>query len=292
MEENELRDKAKELYLSGVKQKDIATELDMSINTLKAWIRRHGWSKNKGAPEIKKNAPQKNKGAPIKEVQLVIENDDLTEQQKMFCLFYLQHFNATKAYQQAYGCDYRTANVNGSRLLVNASIKKELHRLKAELQQDTFVDVKDLIQEYVKQAFADINDVITSERKRYKAFDALGKPIKDEDGNQVYHYYNTITAKNSDEFDGSLVKSISQGKDGVSVTMYDSQKAMAELMKYLDVDALKQAQTEKAQAEAAIIKNKAAKLTGGGKASELLQALLDVKSGGNGNGDNLQREAD
>ncbi|EPH93032.1 terminase small subunit [Enterococcus faecalis 06-MB-DW-09] len=89
---------------------------------------------------------------------MVIENDDLTEQQKLFCFYYLECFNATKAYQKAYNCAYQTANPNSYRMIVNDGIKAELHRLKADLQQDTFVGIKDLIQEYVKQAFADITD--------------------------------------------------------------------------------------------------------------------------------------
>ncbi|EMQ2590575.1 terminase small subunit, partial [Listeria monocytogenes] len=71
----------------------------------------------------------KKKVAHKKETKLIIENDTLTEQQKMFCLFYLQHFNATKAYQQAYKCDYNSARSNSVRLLAKDNIKQELNRL-------------------------------------------------------------------------------------------------------------------------------------------------------------------
>lgn len=217
--------------------KDIALEVEASPGTVRGWKSRYKWDEliGKSPPEKERNVAKEKRSATRNvAAQPVIENDDLTEQQKMFCLFYLQHFNATKAYQQAYQVDYQTANAIGYRLLVNDGIKQELHRLKAELQQDTFVDVKDLIQEYVKQAFADISEVVTSDRKRYKACDAMGKPLKDENGEQIYHYYNTITAKNTGEFDGQLVKEITQGRDGVSVKLYDKQKAMSELMKYYE----------------------------------------------------------
>lgn len=65
----EIKEKALQLYQKDWKYKDIAEELDISVNTFKSWIRRYGWTKNKGAPTIKKvhpkkvGAPQNNKNA-------------------------------------------------------------------------------------------------------------------------------------------------------------------------------------------------------------------------------------
>lgn len=56
-------------------------------------------------------------------------------------------------------------------------------------------------------------------------------------------------------------------------------------MKYVDVDALKQAQLEKAQAEAVIAQDKANKLSADGKAFDLLESLFDVMQGGDGSGE-------
>ncbi|MHC5227564.1 terminase small subunit [Enterococcus sp. LJL99] len=215
-------------YLNKMKYKDIAEKYDVSINTVKSWKSRK-W----GAPPEKEVAHKTKKVAHKEKAQPVIENDDLTEAQKMFCLFYLQHFNATKAYQQAYQVDYQTANAIGYRLLVNDGIKKELHRLKAELQQDTFVDVKDLIQEYVKQAFADITDFTEFGKKEVPVMGMFG-PLTDEDGNELMKEINFVDFKESSAVDGSLIKEIKSGKDGVSVKLYDKQKAMSELMKYYE----------------------------------------------------------
>lgn len=204
-------------YLNKMKYKDIAEKYEVSINTVKSWKSRK-W----GAPPEKKVAHKTKKVVHKEKLQPVIENDDLTEQQKMFCLFYLQHFNATKAYQQAYQVDYQTANAIGYRLLVNDGVKKELHRLKAELQQETFVDVKDLIQEYVKQAFADMSD-----------FTEFGQELVDfEDGEE--RPISFVRLKGSDQVDGTLIQEVKKGKDGVSVKLYDKQKAMSELMKYYE----------------------------------------------------------
>jgi phage terminase small subunit len=237
----------------GMKYKDIAEKYDVSINTVKAWKSRK-WNKQKQAsdPPPKKGAHKKEKGRTQKKLQPVIDNDDLTEQQKMFCLFYLQHFNATKAYQQAYDVDYKTANANGSRLLVNASVKEELHKLKGELQHDTFVTAKDLVKEYVKQAFSDITDFTEfgNQTRVETELDENMKPVPvldPETGEPITYLTKFVALKNSDEVDGTLIQEVKKGKDGVSVKLYDKQKAMSELMKYLGGDKLREAQISKAQ---------------------------------------------
>ena len=52
--------------------------------------------------------------------------EELNEKQKMFCLEYLKDFNATRAYKKVYWTTDKTANVNWSRLLVNANIQNYL----------------------------------------------------------------------------------------------------------------------------------------------------------------------
>ncbi len=258
-------------YQNGMKYKEIAAKYDVSINTVKSWKSRK-W----GAPPEKKVAHKTQKVAHKKEVQPVIENDELTEQQKLFCLYYLQYFNATKAYQKAYQCDYKTANANSYRMMVNDVIKKELQRLKSELQQDVLLDVKDLIREYMKQAFADITDFTEFGHEVYPVEDENGHEVLDEETGEVKTYkVSYVALKNSDEVDGSLIQEVKKGKDGVSVKLYDKQKAMNELMKYLGPDALLMAKTEKAQAEAAIMKNKANKLSDDIYTNELLEALVN-----------------
>lgn len=232
-------------YKKGMKYKDIASKHDVSINTVKSWKSRKWNAMEEGAPD--RVATKEKKGAHKKEVQLVIDNDDLTEQQKVFCLLYLQYkFNATKAYQHAYEVDYRTANANGSRLLVNASVKQEIRRLKAELQQETFAGVKDLIAEYIKQAFADITDFTEFGTSEEISLNSFGEPIIDEETDAPLTYMRSyVHLKDSREVDGTLIQEVKKGKDGVSVKLYDKQKAMDVLFKYFGADALREAQINK-----------------------------------------------
>lgn len=47
----------------------------------------------------------------------------MTDKQRLFCIYYVRCFNATKAYQKAYGCSYEIANAEGYKNLVKPSIK-------------------------------------------------------------------------------------------------------------------------------------------------------------------------
>lgn len=65
----DVRDAAKKDYLEGMKYQEICEKHNLSINTLKSWVKRHGWAaekKNKntkGAHKKKRGAPFNNKNA-------------------------------------------------------------------------------------------------------------------------------------------------------------------------------------------------------------------------------------
>ncbi|MFB8545319.1 terminase small subunit [Enterococcus casseliflavus] len=283
---NPNRDKAYKLWLQSKERPlvDIAKELGERPSTIRKWKSQDNWERS----DSKRSAPNK-KEYSVKAndpPQLVINNDDLTEQQKLFCLYYLQSFNATKAYQQAYGCDYNSARSNSIRLIAKDSIKIELKRLKAELQQDVFLDVKDLIREYAKQAFADITDFVefsSTEHKLYEYDDAgERREVFNEFTGELETYKSSqVSLKNSEEVDGTLIQEVKKGKDGVSVKLYDKQKAMAELMKYIEIDELHNAQIKKTKADAEISQFKAEALKNGTTQTteDKLDELLEKISG-------------
>ena len=62
--DNSIRDKAKQDYLNGMKYKDIAEKYNISMNTLKSWIKRYNWSDERKKLN-KKGAPKKKRGAPL-----------------------------------------------------------------------------------------------------------------------------------------------------------------------------------------------------------------------------------
>lgn len=223
----------------------LAKKYDVKLGTLKSRKSREGWSRG----HTKKDAtPKKKKVAPVKKdaiVKPIILSDDLTDKQKLFCLHYLKYFNATKAYQKAYECDYSTAKTNGNRLLTNTHVRKEIERLKSEQQHGLFIDGMDVIQKYIDIAFADITDFV--EFGREEVIDI--NPITGDDGSIEV---NRVKFKDSSEVDGTIITEVKQGKDGVSVKLADKMKALEMLSKYFDLlseNEKKTLQKEKLKAE-------------------------------------------
>ncbi|SYX85906.1 phage terminase small subunit [Paenibacillus alvei] len=60
---------AEQDYMQGLKYKEIADKYNVTLNTVKSWKQRHGWQRNKGAPDAKgvhtnrRGAPNGNKNA-------------------------------------------------------------------------------------------------------------------------------------------------------------------------------------------------------------------------------------
>lgn len=254
---------AYEDYKAKMKYKDIAEKYGVSINTVKSWKSRK-WNAMEDAKETKEVQPKR--GAHKKQksthtnksVQPVIKNDNLTEQQKLFCLYYIKSLNATHSYMKAYQCSWETANARSYLLMGNIGIKEELDRLKAEMQQDLYIDAKRILSEYAKQASSDINDYLEYGTKEVGLVNDFGEPIIDEDtGEQKMVKRNFVNFKESDEVDGTLVQEVKMGKDGPVIKLMDKQKAMDALMKYIDIDEFKQAQIDKLKAEAKLAEHKA-----------------------------------
>ncbi|ANU28445.1 terminase small subunit [Planococcus versutus] len=221
-----------EFESSSITLKALAEKHDVKIGTLKSRKSREGWSR--GSP--KKVATLKKKDASFKPV---IESTDLTEKQQQFCLHYIRHFNATKAYQEAYECDYNSARNNGPRLLANACIKDEIRRLKTEMQNELFLDAADIAREYVKMAFADITDFLVFGTREVQEY-LEGLPLLDDEGNPQMRTVSFVEFKDYTEVDGTMIQEVKQGRDGVSLKLYDKQKAMQELDKrLLSIDELK-----------------------------------------------------
>lgn len=230
---DEIKVEIKKDYLKGLKQKEICDKYDVSINTLKSWIKRYKWAeekRNKGAPKNKRGAPpndtenkkDKQKVDIVDEVKEVVNNTELNDKQRLFCIYYIKCFNATKAYQKAYKCDYITAKSNGYRLLTNAYIKQEIDKLKQEKLNRAMLSEDDIFQRYIDIAFADITDYL----------DFGNEEVDGEFGPYTRSYVNL---KNSFEVDGALISEVSQGKDGIKLKIQDKMKALQWLSDRMDL---------------------------------------------------------
>ena len=249
-------EEAEKDYLAGMKYKDIATKYDVSVNTVKSWRSRHGWQR--GAPTKKSVRPKTKKVAP-KIVDDLEENSELTDKQKMFCLYYLQRFNATWAYMKAYKCDYDNAMRSGSRLLRNVEVKNQLAELKQQQRSELLVTIDNITHEYAKQAFASLGDVLDYKVHEELVTDTDGNVFLDTDDNPVKKHVADIYLKPSDQIDWSLVQDIHRGKDGLVVKLYDKQKALDSLSKLIGAgdDNINEQRVRKLKADADIAEAKA-----------------------------------
>lgn len=230
MSNEERKGSAKKDYESGMKYKDIAEKYEVSINTVKSWKQRNNWQRG---PTQKWAHTKSKKGAP-KIVESLSANDGLNEQQKMFCLYYLQRFNATWAYMQSYDADYDTARVNGSRLLTKANVKNQIAELKTSIANDLFITADDIAKEYAKQAFADIGDYVEFGGQESTILDEDERELLDDNGNPIKSHRSYVMFKDKARVDTSLIKTIKSGKDGPVIELYDKQKALDSLLKYFE----------------------------------------------------------
>lgn len=215
---NESKDLAYQDYKNGMKYKDIAEKYKVSLSTVKSWKTRYKWERKSTRTNTKKVCVQtpikRDKSKQLKnDIEDIVDNETLTPKQQLFCLYYSKNFNATKAYQKAYECDYKTANSNGSRLLVNDSIKSEIMRLKQGKFSRIALSEDDVLQKYIDIAFADIGDYVDF---------GIEEAITDS-GTYIKNY---VRFKDSETVDTSIISEISQGKDGAKVKLSDKLKAL------------------------------------------------------------------
>ncbi|MFR2816211.1 terminase small subunit [Anaerostipes caccae] len=236
--------KAEQMYKSGMNLVDIAKEIGKPPGTVRRWKSTQGWDSersDKKANVRKQGTEQKEAIAP--EVQEVISNPNLTDKQRLFCLQYVRCFNATKAYQKAYGCSYMVANAEGYKLLVNPRVKEEIQRLKQNRLNREMLGTEDIFQKYMDIAFADITD--------FTDFGNL--EIDTENGPMTVSYVNL---KDAGEVDGTLINEISKGKDGVKLKLPDREKALRWLSDHMDLATAEQ------QAKVALLTAQRDKITG------------------------------
>lgn len=252
-EPNEKIKKAEALYRSGTAMVEIAKRLGVSDSTVRSWKNRYKWDGEKSAALQNKKCnvakaeslkKQKRKEHIAEEVEEVIQNTGLTDKQRLFCIYYIRCFNATKAYKKAYKVDYNTASSVGYRMLENVGVKTEIMRLKKARLNREFFSEEDLFQKYMDIAFADIADFTEFGSKKIKVLN----PDTGEDEEIAVSYVNI---KSSNEVDGTLVSEVSKGKDGIKVKLADRMKAMQWLSDHMDLA------TEEQKARIAALKAKA-----------------------------------
>ena len=255
-------EQAKAMYLEGAKLVEIASQLNLPEGTVRRWKCIHKWDNERSDKKSERSQRRKDEKIKIvaEEVSQVLENPDLTDKQRLFCVLYIRCFNATKAYQKAYGCGYDVANAEGYKLLVNPRIKAEIHRLKQHRLNSEMLNEHDIFQKYIDIAFADITDFLEFGQEQVQVMSMHGPvEVKDpETGKEVplMKTVNTVRFRESGEVDGTLISEVKQGKDGASIKLADRMKALQWLSDHMNLA------TEEQRTRIAQIKAQTDKLTG------------------------------
>lgn len=243
------------LYRQGVLLKDIAAQLNVPAGTVRRWKSTYKWEDSERS--VKNNERSQNKKSILKDdIESVNENVNLTEKQRLFCLYYVRCFNATKAYQKAYQCDYFTAKAHGFELLRVVAIKTEIQRLKQSRLNRELLDESDIFQKYMDIAFADVTDFVEFGQDEEYVIGPYGVvEIKDPETGEkkpLTQKINTVRFKESKDVDGTLISEIKNGRNGASIKLADRMRALDWLADHMDLA------TDEQKARIAALKMKSA----------------------------------
>lgn len=255
------RDKAFMIFKESngdITNRKIAEMLDCPEKSIGGWKSKDKWNQklngvlhsNERSTPNKTKAKKSLKKEKVESEIVVSEDNDLTDKQRLFVAYYLKCWNATKAYQKAYGCAYSTALTNGSALLKNTRIRQEVVRVRDEITGDALLSKRVLIQKWLDILFADITDFVTFGKREQQVVGMYGPLVDKKTKKPIMETVNYLDVKESVEVDGSIITEIKQGKDGISVKLADKMKALEYLSKHVDLlneNELKQLKSEQAR---------------------------------------------
>ena len=259
---NPNREKAFEIYKKHKGEIDlveIASQLNLAAGTVRGWKSKDKWDEKMNGTlrknmERSKRKSENKKKANAEVIDQIIENPDLNDKQRLFCVLYVKCFNATKAYQKAYECSYETATANGPRMLGNARVKEEIQCLKQNRLNRELISEADIFQKYIDIAFADITDYMEFGTEEVPVMAAYG-PVKvknEETGEEetLTRIVNAAKFKDSLDVDGTILTEVKQGKDGAGIKLADRMKALQWLADHMNLATEEQrAKIEKTRAD-------------------------------------------
>jgi Phage terminase, small subunit len=235
----QVKDKVSKKNSNNVTKKDV-TKQSNTIN------KKRVTDKSNDTKKVTEKVIKKKNKKASKEAKVLIKNyldkpkEQLTEKELLFCFYFVNkhQFNATKSYQEAFGCSYETANSEAYKLMVKPGIRAQIQRLKEIKYQSILVQADDLVEKYMRIAFSSITDFVefgrvevvigTIKRKVFNVTSGKEESIEFP----LTKIVNDVRFKESSEVDGSIIKSIKNGRDGASIELLDPQKAMEWLERY------------------------------------------------------------
>lgn len=256
---NEKAEEAKRLYVAGKKLVEIAAILNLPEGTVRRWKSSYKWDNERNERSNTK-VNVRNQKAIEEDVKAVIENEKLTHEQQLFCLYFSRSLNATSAYRKAYGCSYESAMSGGCTMLRIPKIREEIQRLKEARYRRALMAEPDIVEKYMDIAFSDITDYLSFGQEEVPVMAMYGPVMvpdpKTGEKVQLTKKINSVRLHESCEVDGTLIQEVKQGKDGVSIKLMDKQKALDWLASHMSLA------TEEQRARIASLRAKTDQLKG------------------------------
>lgn len=277
-------------YKAGKRHADIAKKYGVALATVKAWQQRH-WSTNsdmlkKGLElqaEYKKdhNATRKRynlkrnkvQGIPtplevrkqIKYLETTLyqtETDEignLTEEEEMFCFFYIKCFSAPQSYAKAFGDTSEGYDKKAHLLLRRVPIDAYINKLTREKFSARTLQEEDIISKMVAIAFSDITDFV----------DLGTTEVLDRNGEK--QIVNHMQLKDSKAFNGSLISEVKVVNGSISIKLHDKLRALTWLADRMELPTTEQKAKLKIENEGLKIRQK-----------ELELKITQLEGGGEG----------
>lgn len=241
------RDKAYEIYRrhdGKIRNKEIAEILGEDPKTISKWKTLDKWAEKLEAEKNSKKGNKKKKTAetaviPADEMTLeterqmyeVQEFEVLTEKQILFCIYYLQCFNATKAYQRVYGTNRNVSAACGCKLLKKANIQLAIAKLRSNRINQALLKPEDIFQKFMDIAFCDLKEYLEFGTKETIVGINPDRTFKKES-------VPFLKLKNAEDVDGTLLAEMKETRYGISlktVSVSDKLRALEWLANHMDM---------------------------------------------------------
>lgn len=220
----EARKKAYRLWAlndGGITFVRLALETGLSVKELRTYKRTDRWEhRYKRAIEkgtIKRYIKDQAKdianaheyGEDINQIQEIFDEYNLTEREQLLVIYYLQDFNITQAAIRA-GYAKASAHTKGRLVFDRPRVQNALKRVKAIMQEQIYLTANDIINEYIRIAFADMTNYVE---------------FNDKD----------VRLKDSSTVDGRLIQEVRNGPQGTTIKLADKMRALDKLEKLFDI---------------------------------------------------------
>ena len=159
---NPLRDRARELWEADKSRplKSIAEELGIAESLLRKWKCDDRWEPSGNVTLLNSEKERYVTKKAIRKVMEAVDEAELTEKEKAFCLHYVQTFNGASAARRA-GYEPRSAKQIAWELLRKPRIREEVKRLKEIKHAALLLGGKeDVLALHWRIAFADLSDFV------------------------------------------------------------------------------------------------------------------------------------